>query len=139
MSLKLSVDYANAYLEYLMGKRASLPSAKEVWVGLSTNDPSSGTFTECSGNGYARKLIAVVGNTYVDYIGEASDRSIENTDQVVFPKATGAYTVKGIGLFTAESGGAPFAYGPLTGSNTSVSVVKDALPMFEIGGLGLNM
>lgn len=140
----LSATYANQYLNFLLGKTASITAPTQVWAALSTNNPEGGTFTEVSGNGYSRVLISLKGETYPAEIGTASDRNIKNVKQISFPKATGAYTVLGIGLFSAETGGTPFAYGALTNSdgtvNTSgVAVAEGAVPLFEASAFNIYM
>lgn len=139
--MRLSDAYANAYLNYLLGKTTKLEAPTQVWAGLSTNDPeaSGGTFTEVSGNGYGRILLSISNQSFPADISSASGREIKNVKQLVFPKATGAYTVKGIGLFSAETGGTPFATGVLgtKESPITVNVTAGALPMFEISGFEL--
>lgn len=135
----LSVDYANNYLNFLLGKTKTLTAPTQVWLGLCTNDcEAEGTFSEVSGNGYGRTLLSYSGQTLDVTISAAAARALENLKQIVTPKATGDYTVKGIGLFSAETGGTPFAWGNLDTEN-GVAVVTGALPMFEKGAFGLYM
>lgn len=140
----LSASYANQYLNFLLGKTATLTAPAEVWAGLSTNNPEGGTFTEVSGNGYARVLISLKGESYPAEIGSAANYEIGNVKQISFNKATGGYTVKGVGLFSAATGGSPFSYGALTNSDGSVneegvSVVTGAVPLFEASAFGIYM
>lgn len=137
MSLKLSTEYANAYLDYLLGKRATLPAVEEVWLAL--GNITDGVFAEISGNGYGRELVSIVGQDYPYKVNNAVGGSINNYDQLKFNKATADYSVNAIALYTERNGGTPFATGYLTGANTTVNVVAGALPMFEINGFGLSM
>lgn len=113
--MPVSNDYAKQYLDFLLAKITTLTAPDRVWAGLSSNDPEKdkGTFNELSGGGYARVLISIRGETYPDIIGPASDRAITNAYQLNWPKATLDWIVKGIGLFSAPSGGSPFFYGAI--------------------------
>lgn len=141
--MRLSDTYAKNYLDFLMGKTPELTAPAMVWAGLSTTDPETpdgkGTFTEVSGNGYGRILLSVRGESYPDDVPSASGREIENKRQLAWPKATGAYTVKGIGLFISETGGTPFASGFIgTAENhIAVNVQAGAIPMFEAEGFNI--
>ena len=138
--MKLSDSYANNYLNFLLGKTKQLVAPSTVWAGLCTNDPEvDGAFTEVVGFGYSRILLSVLDETYPNDIASASNREIKNARQLAWPKATGAYTVKGIGLFTSasqESNPVPFAYGRLGTEEDplTVTIADGALPIFEVGG-----
>ncbi len=136
MSLILSKDYANAYLDYLMGNSANLPTAKEVWLAL--GNITDGVFTECSGNGYARELINIVGQDYPGLIGDAANRAIDNEKQVKFDKATGDYSANAIALCPSKTA-SPFAWGNVTTAGGIINVVSGAMPMVEVAGFGLSM
>lgn len=106
---------SNSILNWAFGKGA-LSNISSVYIGLSTNDPveDGGTFTELSGNGYARVLISVYNANYPGLINSASDRSILNGRQINWTKATADWpAAKGVGLFTSETGGTPYFYGAL--------------------------
>lgn len=136
--MRLSDAMANALLAGLIGADSMPDGFSQVWMGLSTNAPETdgGIFSEVSGAGYGRTLVAINGQAYPDFIGEASGREVANRKQIVFPKATSAYTVGGFGLFAEESGGSPFAVGNLgTKKNPkTVDIAEGALPMFEKDG-----
>lgn len=113
--MPFSDTYANSILNYALSKTSSLTAPSQVWIGLSSNDPEAdgGTFTELSGGGYSRVLISQKGETHPNIIGPASDRAITNAYQLNWPKATLDWTVKGIGLFSSQTGGTPFFYGAI--------------------------
>lgn len=140
----LSSAYANSYLNFLLGKTASLTAPTQVWAALYVANPEGGSFNEVSGNGYGRVLISIKGEAYPADIGNASNKSITNVKQIAFPKATGKYTVKGIGLYTEEVNGSPFAYGALTNADgtineNGVEVNAGAVPLFEPGTFEISM
>lgn len=113
----LSESYANNYLNFLLGNTETLTAPSKVWVGLSSTDPEAedGSFTELTGGNYSRVLIRIKGESYPDKLGTASDRKLANVRQINWDKATADWPNSlGIGLFSAETGGTPFAYGKLT-------------------------
>ncbi len=106
---------SNSILDWAFGK-GTLSAISNVYIGLSTNDPvaDGGTFTELSGNGYARVLINIYNSAYPGLINSASARRILNGRQINWTKATGDWPeAKGVGLFTAATGGSPYFYGTL--------------------------
>lgn len=112
----LSDNYANNYLNFLLGNVATLTAPTQVWLGLSSNNPEGedGIFTELAGGNYSRVLVKIRGESYPDVLGTASDRSITNVKQITWNKASDAWlNGLGVGFFTAETGGTPFAYGKL--------------------------
>lgn len=141
--MRLSNNYANQYLDFLLGKGSPPSAPAQVWAGLSTNAPETdgGTFTEVTGNGYGRALLTVRGQDAIDYINDAANRKIDNGRQITWPKATGAYSVRGIGFFASETGGTPFAVGDLgTPENPiTVQVASGAIPMFEKNGFNVTV
>lgn len=129
--MPFSVSYSNNILNYLFAKVTSLTPPGLVYIGLCTNDPEAdgGTFTELSGNNYARLLLSSKGDTYPNYFGNASDRTIKNRYQMVFNKATGDWeTAYGFGLFSSATGGEPFYYGAL---DAPVFVPAQAVAIFD--------
>ena len=129
--MPFSTAYANDILNYLFAKTASLSAPAAVYIGLSSNDPEAdgGTFTELSGNGYSRVLIAQRGATYPGLMNNASARAITNGLQINWTKATmGWVEAKGLGLFSAASGGAPFFYCKL---EEPVTCVAGAVVLFD--------
>lgn len=130
---------ANKLLDWTLGNSAvSLSQQNTVYIGLSTNDPEAdgGIFTELTGDTYERVLIAQHGESYPDCIGSAADRSIENTKQINWTKATTNWpTVKGFGLFTAKVGGEPYFYGRL---EEDLNVVNGSVALFDPGALKIS-
>ena len=130
---------ANQLLNWTLGNSAvSLAQNNIVYIGLSTNDPEAdgGTFTELTGDTNERVLIAQAGASYPDCIGEAADRSIENTKQINWTKATTNWpTVKGFGLFNAKAGGQPYFYGKL---EEDLNVVNGSVALFDPGALKIS-
>ena len=110
-----SDSYANQILNYTLAKTQQLTAPTQVWIGLSSNNPKAagGAFNELSGGGYARVLISLRNETYPNFISSATDRAITNAYQIAFPKATLAWLVNGIGLFSSQTGGEPFFYGAI--------------------------
>lgn len=107
---------ANKILDWAIGKSAALSAHSKVFIGLCSNDPeaSNGTFTELSGKGYGRVLINQFGETYPGIMSAAANRTITNSKQIGFTKATDDWaTAYGYGLFTEETGGVPFFYAKL--------------------------
>lgn len=136
--MPFSTSYANSFLNYTFAKTTGLTAPNVVYIGLCTNDPEAdgGTFTELSGNGYARVLISQKGETYPNVIGSASNRAITNTYQINWTKATAAWTTaKGFGLFSAATGGEPFFYGKLA---ADVTVPEGAVALFDPNALSIS-
>lgn len=104
-------DYAeNKLLDHICGVQAfTMPTG--VYLALfttATSDASPGT--EVSGNGYERKKVT---------FGSASDGTITNTQDVLFPKATGTWgTVTHAALFDAATSGNMLWHGALQQSKT---------------------
>lgn len=135
----LSNDYANQYLNFLMGQVASISAPTKIWIGLSSTDPEvdGGSFTELSGGNYRRILIKNRGESYPDVLGTASGRIITNTKQINWDKASEAWADSlGIGLFSAETGGTPFAYGRLA---KTLEVPQGAVALLEPGMMEIYM
>lgn len=129
--MPFSTTYANNILSFLFAKTASLSAPSAVYIGLSTNDPEAdgGSFSELSGNGYARVLICQRGASYPAVIGSAANRAITNSGQINWTKATLDWPeVKGFGLFENSSGGSPFFYGKL---EEPVTCVAGAVALFD--------
>lgn len=130
---------ANQLLNWTLGNSSvTLSQNSEVWIGLCTNDPEAdgGDFEELTGDTYKRVLINKFGETYPDVIGSASDRSIENTQQINWTKATTKWpAVKGFGLFTSETLGNPYFYGKL---EENLNVVAGSVALFDPGALKIS-
>lgn len=129
----LSTEYANDYLGFLFGNVDKLTSPSKVWLGLSSTDPEDedGIFTELTGGNYSRVLIKIKGEAYPDVLGSASNRHIKNIKQINWNKASANWPNSlGIGLFSSETGGAPFAYGRLS---QELVVPQGAVALLEPG------
>lgn len=129
--MPFSNDYAHKILNFTLAKTTSLAAPSAVYIGLCSNDPvaDGGTFTELSGGGYARVLIARRDETYPDVMNSASDRAITNGKQINWTKATTDWAeANGFGLFSAASGGTPFFYGKL---ETPVVCSAGAVALFD--------
>lgn len=132
--MPFSVTQANAILNFMFSKTSSdLKVPTYIYMGLSKNDPEAdnGTFTELSGDTYARVLISQKGETYPDVMGTAADRSIKNIKQINFNRSTVAWdTIHGFGLFSAATGGTPFYYAKVD-SAEGVAVPPNAVALFD--------
>lgn len=137
--MPFSVDYANKFLNFTLSKSSTLTPPSSVYIGLCSNDPDadSGTFTELSGGGYERVLIVQNGKDVPAVIGSAANRSIKNTSQINWIKATANWTeAKGYGLFSAKTGGAPFYYAKL---KTPVTCAKGEIALFDKDALQIQI
>lgn len=137
--MPFSNTYVQNILNYLFAKTSTLTVPTAVYIGLSKNDPEAdgGTFTELSGGGYTRVMVSQKGETYPDVMGSASGRSITNTKQINWTKATANWeTANGFGLFTASSGGTPIYYGKL---ESPVTVELGAVALFDPNALKISI
>lgn len=130
---------ANQLLDWTLGNSmVTLSQNAQVYIGLSTNDPEAdgGSFSELTGDTYERVLINNGESSYPDVIGSASDRSIENTKQINWTKATSNWTTaRGFGLFTTKTGGQPYFYGKL---EEDLEVVNGSVALFDPGALKIS-
>lgn len=145
--MPFSTTKAEEILNYMFSKsQFNLAPPQEVYLGLSSNDPeaSGGAFNEISGNGYARVKVSVRGATNPDYIGEASGRTIQNTKEIHFNKATANWpNVNGFGLFTAESpsdDSSPFYYAKVDSETypNGIPVTENSVALFDPGALKIS-
>lgn len=137
--MPFSTAYANNILSYVFGKTKTLTAPTKIYLGLSSNDPEAdnGAFTELVGGGYTRVLVSNQDDAYPNLMGTASERSITNTAQINWTKATADWSeAKGLGLFTTPSGGTPIYYGTL---DTPVKVVAGAVALFDPGALRVSI
>lgn len=132
--MPFSVTQANAILNFMFSKtNNALTPPQYIYMGLCKNDPEAdnGTFTELSGDTYARVLISQKGETYPDFIGSADARSIKNVKQINFNRSTVAWdTIHGFGLFSAATGGSPFYYAKVDNPE-GVVVPENAVALFD--------
>lgn len=134
----LSASYANAYLNFLLGKVTTLTAPSKVYLGFSSTatEGEDGSFTELSGGNYERVLVSINGEAYPDFLGTAADRTITNVKQIAMNKASAAWdNALGAGFFTTLTGGTPFAYGDLT---QPLVVAEGAVALLEPGMLNIN-
>lgn len=136
--MPFSTTKAAEILNYMFSKTStSLSAPDNIYIGLSTNDPEAdgGAFNELSGNNYARVLVSKKGAAYPDYISSTSGRTIVNSKQIVFNKASAKWeTAMGFGLFTAATGGSPFYYAKL---DSDVTVDGGAVALFDPNTLSI--
>jgi hypothetical protein len=123
-----------AVLDYLFGLTTYTPASNH-YIGLYTTlpaeDGSGGV--ECSGGSYARVLLANNKTTW----SAASGGALSNAIVIEFPKATASWgTVVGFGLFLADSGGTPIAFGSVSPSK---AVEIDDILRFAIGDLDITL
>lgn len=142
--MPFSTAKAEEILNYMFSKsKFNLAPPEEVYLGLSSNDPeaSGGAFNEISGKGYARVKVSVRGATNPDYIGEASGRTIQNTKEIHFNKATANWpNVNGFGLFDDETEGAPFYYAKVDSETypDGIPVTANSVALFDPGALKIS-
>jgi hypothetical protein len=130
--MPVGVTDSNNFLGWLFAKN-SMNNKNKVYIGLSSNDPEAdgGVFNELSGDGYARELISQYGESYPNKIGSPSNRKITNTAQINFTKFTAQKIAKGIGFFTAETGGTPYMYFKLSNSGGTLTIPAGAVALFD--------
>lgn len=132
--MPFTTTYANNILNFLFAKTASVTAPNAIYIGLCSNDPvaDNGTITELSGNGYTRVMVSQKGETYPNLIGTASNRSIANTYQINWTKATGAWAeAKGFFLSSSSTVGETTSiifYGTL---DTPVTCAAGAVALFD--------
>ena len=134
--------YAQNVLNYIFGKTKTLTAPADVYLALSSNDPEAdnGTFTELSGGGYTRVHISTTSGTYPNMMGTPTGRSITNSKQINWNKATANWAdIKGFALFTAASGGTMIYYGKITNAEGKVSVDSGAVALFDPGALKISI
>jgi len=113
----LTTYATNQILNALFGKASSASLASSAYLGLSSTKPTiaGGNVTEPSGNGYARTLIGISGQSGTQKMGNPSNNAITNSQEINFPKATGAWGTFGyVCLFTAATGGTLIAWMEIT-------------------------
>jgi len=118
-------------LDHIFGKANYTPPI--IYVALSTSDPSddASELTEPTGNAYAR-----VETSASDW-NAATNGSLDNANDIIFPKATGSWgTITHFVLFDAASGGNMLAHGALSQSK---AVDSSYTPIFETGDLNISL
>ncbi|NBW16051.1 MAG: hypothetical protein EBR82_49520 [Caulobacteraceae bacterium] len=108
----------NKLLDQIFGGVAySFPAS--IYIGLATTVASDGaTFTEISGNNYAR--VAVTRNQ--TNFPAAVAGAVSNGTAITFPQASGSWgTIVAVGVFDASTAGNLLAWADLTVSKTIAS------------------
>ena len=118
-------------LNHIFGKDNYTPPI--LYVALSTTDPldDASGLTEPAGNAYAR-----VETSASDW-NAASGGSLDNADDIIFPKATGSWgTITHFALFDAETGGNMLAHGAM---NPPRAVESSYTAIFDAGDLNISL
>lgn len=118
-------------LNHIFGKDNYTPPT--ISAALSTADPldDASGLAEPAGNGYAR-----VETSASDW-NTASDGSLDNAGDIIFPKATGSWgTITHFALFDAATGGNMLAYGVL---NPPKAVDSSYTAIFDAGDLNISL
>jgi hypothetical protein len=130
---------AQALLNYMFGKTSAFDTQPDIYVGLSTTEPTEagGNVTEPSSGGYAR-----VAAPAADW-GSATNADpsvIANADVVDFGTASGTWSsgsnMTHFVFFDASSGGNVLGSGALT---VPKPVINGDPVTFEIGALSLSL
>jgi len=126
-----SNHWENKILDHIFSKSNYTPPT--IYVGLSTADPldDASGLSEPSGNGYAR--VETESNDW----STASAGSINNTNELIFPEATGDWgTVTHFALFDAATGDNMLCHGVL---NQSRAIVSGDKARFAAGDLQVSL
>ena len=118
-------------LNHIFDKDHYTPST--IYVALSTADPldDASGFAEPTGNAYAR-----VETSASDW-NTASGGSLDNANNIIFPKATGSWgTITHFALFDAATGGNMLAHGALSQSK---AIDSSYTAIFDPGDLNINL
>ena len=118
-------------LDHIFSKNNYTPPT--IYVALSTADPldDASGFVEPAGNAYAR-----VETSASDW-NTASGGSLDNANDIIFPKATGSWgTITHFALFDAVTDGNMLAYGALSQPKT---VESSYTPIFDAGDLNISL
>lgn len=113
MSKGLTDTVKEQLLDKMLGDSVNTPLAQTpIYIGLSTTDPGSdGTgFTEPVGGAYARQSST---NDATNWPSASSGQKT-NGALIQYPQATAAWgTISHWGIFLADTGGSPVAWGEL--------------------------
>jgi hypothetical protein len=116
---------------HIFGKGNYAPPT--IYVALSTADPldnASGCI-EPVGNAYSRV------ETSVSDWNTATDGSLDNANDILFPKATGSWgTITHFALFDSSTGGNMLAHGAL---NQPKAVDNSFITTFDAGDLNISL
>ena len=105
-----------------------------IYIGLATAVASDGsTFTEISGNGYARVTVTRNQTNFP----AASGGAVSNGTAITFPQATGSWgTAVAVGVFDQSTSGNLLAWADLT---TSKTIASGDTASFAIGDLDVTL
>ena len=126
-----SVYWEDKILDHIFGKANYAPPT--IYVALSTSDPldDASGLSEPTGNAYTR-----VETSASDW-NSASDGSLYNANDIIFPKATGSWgTISHFALFDAATGGYMLAHGALSQSKV---VDSSFTAIFDAGDLDISL
>lgn len=140
--MPFTTDYAHNVLNYIFGKTKTLAAPTDVYLALSSNDPEAdnGVFNELSGGGYTRVHISTTSGNYPNMMGTPTGRSITNSKQINWNKATADWQdIKGFALWTALTGGTMIYYGKITNEGGKVEVNSGAVALFDPGALKISI
>jgi hypothetical protein len=118
-------------LDHIFDKNNYTPPT--IYVALSTSEPSDDAsgFAEPTGNAYTR-----VETSASDW-NAASGGSLNNANDIIFPKATGSWgTITHFALFDAATSGNMLAHGAL---NQSKTIDSSYTATFDTGDLSISL
>lgn len=120
----ISTFLTNKVLDHVL-RGVSYTPPQAIYMALYTSNPGDDdTGSEVSGNGYERQLVS---------FSAASNRKIQNSNQVEFPEATGPWgTITHFGLKDAKTGGNLLFYGELS---APVTIGQGQQLIFRVGDI----
>jgi hypothetical protein len=127
----LSDYWENKILDHIFSKDNYTPPT--IYVALSTADPldDASGFAEPSGNGYTRA------ETSASDWNTATDGSLHNASDIIFPKATGNWgTATHFALFDGATSGNMLAHGALSQPE---AVDSSFTAIFDAGDLNISL
>ena len=135
---------ANKVLDHLMGRATSVSLGGDAWVGLSTTLPvADGTnVTEPTGNGYARVLLGIYGESSSYKMAAAADGESDNDDVIFFPETTNEDNENGWGecthfvIYDASTNGNLLAFGALT---VPITPTDGEVALIRVGDLTISL
>ena len=144
----LTISYKNQLVN-LFGGRTQNMNLGNVYLGLATGSPTdtdSGLtgLTEISAGGYARVLLGSYNSSATYKMAAASNGSASNDSSILFPKATANWGSAGTPItyllfFSAATGGTPFAYAPLSFSDSTHYVPSGNIANFDANALTITI
>jgi hypothetical protein len=139
-------DYAaNRILSAMFGKTSSAQIGSTCYLGLSSTQPnkSGGNVTEPSGNGYARVLVGIAGQSATQMMGNPSESKITNDKEIHFNAATGSWGILTYAVvYDAATGGTLLASGRILnsgGAETSITPTANSVVVLKVGSLDFSI